>query len=49
MDITNGSIQRQTVKCADAHTGNFVVNTYNAMMPIDLQILHPGEDALNRD
>ncbi len=31
---------------ADAHTGNFVVTDGLVMMPIDLQILHPGKDVL---
>jgi Serine/Threonine/Tyrosine Kinase found in polyvalent proteins len=31
---------------ADAHSGNFVVTEELVMMPIDLQILHPGNDVL---
>ncbi|MBN8422154.1 MAG: hypothetical protein J0L73_24785 [Verrucomicrobia bacterium] len=35
-------------KCeiADAHSGNFIVDEELVMMPIDLQILHPGIDVL---
>lgn len=31
---------------ADAHSGNFVVGEGSGMVPIDLQILHPGTDML---
>lgn len=31
---------------ADAHSGNFIVDEELVMMPIDLQILHPGIDVL---
>lgn len=31
---------------ADAHSGNFVVDAEMVMMPIDLQILHPGTEVL---